>query len=132
MVKVERVKDTTKEDKPVFSRPKEKIYEIKDDLGRKIEMRWPSQRAENYYPTLFSAQEAENAAFMTSVRPYVFVKSIDGNEVDMFLNKNDLDALMDILGREGKAAIDVGYLRWFAQEEVKIQQTLGDEVKKWR
>lgn len=122
-------------EKPVFSSAEDKEYKVKDSLGRTIIMKRPSPRTDIYFPTLFDREESMNFLFMMGVKPYVYVHAIiDGKgsrtAINSILKRSDLDVLIDMLGHEGRQAISLGYAKYFAQEELKNQTEIDDEIKK--
>ena len=137
-VKVEKLSKNSPvsdKEKAVFSKAVDDEHEVKDSLGRTIVMSRPSPRTDIYFPTLFTREESVNLMFMMGVKPYAYVKAIiDGSgkrvSIDSLIKKSDLDCLIDMLGHEGRQAISLGYAKYFAQEELKNQTEIDDEIKK--
>jgi len=103
---------------------------VKDSKGRSIILRRPSPRTDIYFPTLFSTAESSNPSFMMEVKLYAFVKSVAGVETGPLDKKTDLDFLIDNLGYEGRKALQLGYAKHFAKEDLKEQEEINEEIKK--
>lgn len=103
---------------------------IKDSKGRQIILKRPTPRTDIYFPTMFTAAESANPSFMMEVRLYAYVKTIDGVDAGSLDKKTDLDFLIDMLGYEGRKAIQLGYAKHFAKEDLKEQEEINEEIKK--
>lgn len=103
---------------------------IKDSKGRSIILKRPSPRTDIYFPTLFTAAESTSPSFMTEVRLFTYVKSIDGMDTGSLDKKTDLDFLIDRMGYEGRKALQLGYTKYFAREDIKEQEEINEEIKK--
>lgn len=137
-MKVEKLNKETKvkaepeseKEKAIFSAVAETEYKVKDDRGRTITMRRPSPRMEIYFPTLFNRDDSMNLPFMMSIKPFAYVRYINEVKIETLLKKSDLDALIDMLGHDGRKAIQVGYAKYFAMDDIKDQQEIDEEIKK--
>lgn len=123
-------KNEVNKDQEVQKSSADGVYTLKDSLGRTIKFKKPSARTKLYFKTFFSPNETKSDVFMADAFAFIYVCGIDDVVIAPLMNKADFDVLVDLLGDAGVAAAHLGYVKFFAKENIEVQANLEAEIKK--